>query len=155
MYRYRIILCTLALLAACSCKDSRDSSPQAESPTAGGDRDAHGCIGSAGYTWSAVLERCIRPFEEGKKLLPAKVPEDGSAILAAFAVFPPDSARAEVFLPQDGSPLVLERLEQPSGAPCWEAVSDRDAYSLRRDATGSWILEHQHDARRDTLFRSE
>jgi hypothetical protein len=30
----------------------------------GGDRDVNGCIGSAGYTWCAVKNKCIRPFEE-------------------------------------------------------------------------------------------
>lgn len=27
------------------------------------DRDAHGCIGSAGYTWSAPMNKCIRAWE--------------------------------------------------------------------------------------------
>lgn len=35
------------------------------SPTlVGGDKDAHGCIGSAGYSWCAVKEKCLRPWEE-------------------------------------------------------------------------------------------
>jgi hypothetical protein len=29
----------------------------------GGDRDEHGCIGSAGYQWCAKLDRCVRPWE--------------------------------------------------------------------------------------------
>ncbi len=29
----------------------------------GGDRDAHGCIGSAGYSWCAREGRCVRPWE--------------------------------------------------------------------------------------------
>jgi hypothetical protein len=29
----------------------------------GGDRDIHGCIGSAGYSWSVPLEKCIRSWE--------------------------------------------------------------------------------------------
>lgn len=32
-------------------------------PIVGGDRDAHGCIGSAGYTWCASLSQCIRSWE--------------------------------------------------------------------------------------------
>jgi hypothetical protein len=31
--------------------------------TVGGDRDAHGCIGSAGYSWDSVLNACTRPWE--------------------------------------------------------------------------------------------
>lgn len=29
----------------------------------GGDRDEHGCIGSAGYVWSELKKECIRSFE--------------------------------------------------------------------------------------------
>lgn len=37
------------------------------SPTSvvvGGDRDAHGCIGSAGYSWCDAKQKCLRPWEE-------------------------------------------------------------------------------------------
>ena len=30
----------------------------------GSDRDEHGCIGSAGYSWCEVKQKCIRPWEE-------------------------------------------------------------------------------------------
>jgi hypothetical protein len=30
----------------------------------GGDRDAHGCIGSAGYTWCEIKAKCLRTWEE-------------------------------------------------------------------------------------------
>lgn len=29
----------------------------------GGDRDAHGCIGSAGYAWCESTQQCERPWE--------------------------------------------------------------------------------------------
>ncbi|MEW6992797.1 hypothetical protein AADZ84_00795 [Colwelliaceae bacterium MEBiC 14330] len=32
----------------------------------GGDRDEHGCIGSAGYQWCGNLNQCIRPWELAK-----------------------------------------------------------------------------------------
>lgn len=32
-------------------------------PIVGGDRDAHGCIGSAGYSWCAREHACVRPWE--------------------------------------------------------------------------------------------
>lgn len=43
-----------ALLSACA-------GPAA--PRVGGDRDAHGCIGSAGYAWCAREAACVRPWE--------------------------------------------------------------------------------------------
>jgi len=30
----------------------------------GGDRDIHGCIGSAGYSWCEAKQKCLRIFEE-------------------------------------------------------------------------------------------
>lgn len=30
----------------------------------GGDRDEHGCIGSAGYSWCPAKDKCLRPWEE-------------------------------------------------------------------------------------------
>ena len=38
-----------------------------EAVVVGGDRDSHGCIGSAGYIWSEVSRSCIRPWENTKK----------------------------------------------------------------------------------------
>ena len=34
----------------------------------GGDRDVHGCIGSAGYTYSQLRNNCIRTFDQKIKL---------------------------------------------------------------------------------------
>lgn len=33
-------------------------------PPPGSDRDAHGCIGSAGYSWCEAKAKCLRPWEE-------------------------------------------------------------------------------------------
>lgn len=33
-------------------------------PLTGGDRDEHGCIGSAGYSWCAEKQKCLRIWEE-------------------------------------------------------------------------------------------
>lgn len=37
---------------------------QPDEPLLGGDRDEHGCIGSAGYSWCASANKCLRPWEE-------------------------------------------------------------------------------------------
>jgi len=41
---------------------ARDS--VADRPVVGGDRDEHGCIGSAGYMWCAPKDKCLRIWEE-------------------------------------------------------------------------------------------
>lgn len=38
-------------------------SPDAAPAAPGSDRDAHGCIGSAGYAWCARISECARPWE--------------------------------------------------------------------------------------------
>ncbi len=58
-----LVLC-IGTLTACSV------SPRAIEATpasVGGDRDTHGCIGSAGYTWCAREAACIRPWELAQK----------------------------------------------------------------------------------------
>jgi len=37
---------------------------QNQTQLVGGDRDSHGCIGSAGYTWCEAKQKCLRPWEE-------------------------------------------------------------------------------------------
>jgi hypothetical protein len=37
---------------------------QATTTMVGGDRDAHGCIPSAGYTWSESAQKCVRSWEQ-------------------------------------------------------------------------------------------
>jgi hypothetical protein len=61
----------LALLTACSLP-SQENTPVPQPYTTepqptqllGGDRDEHGCIGSAGYSWCEVKNKCLRVWEE-------------------------------------------------------------------------------------------
>ena len=50
----------------------------------GGDRDEHGCIGSAGYVWCEVQQDCIRLFEKGIRTEAV----DGSTASAFYCVQP-------------------------------------------------------------------
>jgi len=56
------VFATLSLITACS-----DSGGTKTPAKMGGDRDAHGCIPSAGYRWCAKTEKCERPWELAKK----------------------------------------------------------------------------------------
>ncbi len=38
--------------------------PTTSTPIVGGDKDVHGCIGSAGYTWCEAKQKCLRVWEE-------------------------------------------------------------------------------------------
>ncbi|KAF1693616.1 hypothetical protein [Pseudoxanthomonas koreensis] len=66
-----LLLAAAFVLAACSAPPS----PPAPAPVTadvpaparvGGDRDAHGCIPSAGYRWCERSARCERPWELAK-----------------------------------------------------------------------------------------
>jgi hypothetical protein len=52
----------VCLLGACA-----NSSASAPSNLVGADRDTHGCIGSAGYSWCEYTQRCERPWELAKQ----------------------------------------------------------------------------------------
>lgn len=75
--------------------------------TAGGNGEAKGCIGSAGYTWSHLHNQCIRIFESGIRLEPKHRSLDKTQ--SAFAVFAPaDESLVEMFLP-GRAPFILAR----------------------------------------------
>jgi hypothetical protein len=60
-------ICLVAMLVGCSNVPA-DAQKNAEaapvSPqVVGGDRDAHGCLPSAGYQWCERENACVRPWE--------------------------------------------------------------------------------------------
>ncbi len=67
----------------------------------GGDRDEHGCIGSAGYTYSYALHDCIRVWETGTRL-----DHNGKSV---FAVFSADSAFCEIIGIEGERPICRRR----------------------------------------------
>lgn len=89
-------------------------------PVLGGDKDAHGCIGSAGYTYSQVKKDCIRTFEQKIKL--KEVASKGDYIAAV--IFSKDMKKAEVFVKDaEGGSIVLTRAGK---AKAWK----KDGYVL-------------------------
>ena len=59
-----LLIVTAAMLSACSGETSAQPGAQAKDAAAvGSDRDAHGCIASAGYQWCAKENECKRPWE--------------------------------------------------------------------------------------------
>ncbi|HEA3132788.1 TPA: hypothetical protein RVR73_004133 [Aeromonas hydrophila] len=85
------------LLAACSTPEQH---------LVGSDRDSHGCIGSAGYQWSALTKQCVRLFEQGIRLNPT----DAGQTSSAFVLFNADQSQAELTLPS-GEQHLLTRQE--------------------------------------------
>ena len=62
---WRAIAAALLLAGSAACSEQPNQPAQPEQPqeVVGGDRDAHGCIASAGYLWCGRTETCERPWE--------------------------------------------------------------------------------------------
>ncbi len=111
VFLFHLLPATLFITA---CTAQNNPNP----PLTGGDRDAHGCIGSAGYTWSALKQECIRLFESGIRLNPQDKSLDQT--LSAFVVFksPDEDAKAELYLP--GQPAVMLPRVGKNDAGTWK-----------------------------------
>lgn len=93
-----ISLIYLSLLFCISCKNNKENTRNMP----GSDKDKHGCIASAGYTWSEVKKDCIRIFESGVKL-------SNNSNYACYAVFSNDSSQVELFIPEMESHPILRK----------------------------------------------
>jgi hypothetical protein len=129
-------LATLFALAACGPAGDQEIELEANLP--GSDRDAHGCIGSAGYEWSALVGECIRVWERGIALMNMQDSDDTSG---AYLVKGEDDEKLELFYGgaapvllsksgenewHDAAGEFLVRLEPPS----MYAVYDKEGASL-------------------------
>jgi hypothetical protein len=134
MYKSFVAFIVISNLLIAACNSSANSKPvkqdnlvTASEDTAakkdttpvkpGGDRDEHGCIPSAGYRWSIVLDTCIRIFEAGIKMEPKDPSLDKT--VAAFVVLSPDKARAEIFLPTQPKQVIIRKTEGGGTAAIW------------------------------------
>ena|GEM_PF-6402566 len=48
-------------------RDADEKASEKVQKSAGADRDVHGCIGSAGYSWCAKIKQGERSWERAKK----------------------------------------------------------------------------------------
>jgi hypothetical protein len=67
IHRHVLFVCLTAAATAClvaACANATSGTP---ANAVGADRDAHGCIGSAGYSWCEYTQRCERPWELAKQ----------------------------------------------------------------------------------------
>lgn len=112
--------------------------PKEQQPLVGVANDAHGCNAAAGYTWSEVLQKCIRLFESGIRM---NLVDDPDATLSAFIVFSADSLKAEVFLPNVSPAQILDRRELPNGQYAWN-IEDDSTLNVRK-IDNKWVIEQR------------
>lgn len=124
----------------CSCKLTEQSEDEAQTVTNKtvkdstiiGDTDEHGCLASAGYVWSKVNKECVKGFS-GIQLNPIDNTNNEDETLSAYVLFNEDASKAEVFLPNDTTSIVLTRSAE--GKPWiykdWQLVSG-NGYVLKK-----------------------
>jgi hypothetical protein len=149
----------LALVAVtvlfCACdfmlKDREDDSavvPADKKVMLGTDKDANGCVLSAGYRWSVIRNECIRVFEEGYRLNSIEELKSEGISKSAFIIFEEKGNRAELFLPEENAGILLKR--EKEGTPyknnIW-TLQTQNGYSLLKNGVlqyaGAAIEEQQ------------
>ncbi len=78
---------------------------QQTQPKAGADKDDHGCIVSAGYTYSLLKKECIRTFEQ--KIQLKEIATKGNYNTAVL--FNKEQSKAEIFLKEEKTSVILNR----------------------------------------------
>lgn len=128
MKRHYFFLAASLLLISCGSKQAKNTDTET-APIGGSDA-------AMGYTYSKVLDKKIRIFEDGMRMLSAVDPQ---ATTAAFAVFPSDSSKVELFMPEET--VVLEKRVRPDGTAVWN-VEDDDTYMFERCAN-EWLVSRR------------
>ncbi|MEN9655311.1 MAG: hypothetical protein RLZZ231_668 [Bacteroidota bacterium] len=88
---------------------------------AGADKDTHGCIASAGYTYSQLKKECIRTFEQ--KIQLKEIATKGN--YTAAVLFNKDQSKVEIFLKEEKTSVILNR----SSKGIWK----NSTYTLTQD----------------------
>ncbi len=117
-----LILC-IGLITACS---NSNKTQNKEPQTINRPQNAiGGCDAAMGYTYSKLLDKKIRTFEVGIKVLP--IDEGSSMVLAGYLVLSPDSNKIEMFLP--GESMILDQKRQNKEEAIWETNS-KETYKV-------------------------
>lgn len=100
---------------------------QQAAPVLGGDRDVHGCKGSAGYTYSQIKNNCVRVFDQKIKL--KEVNPDKSYSTMTAVIFSKDMKRAEIFIPDGNAKSII--LDREGKSKIWKSGSHiKETYML-------------------------
>lgn len=116
----KVVLLSIGIFALTACNSPKSNSSEntekqtvTEQSTVGGDKDEHGCLTSAGETWSQLKQSCIQIFNVGQRLNPIET-KDGEAVISAFVLFNDDKSEAELFLPNTQSNTILKTTDKKS-----------------------------------------
>jgi hypothetical protein len=103
-------------------------------PMMGSDRDPHGCIPSAGYTWSAIKKDCIKTFEQDIRLEELNPKKDYTSQVAV--ILSDDKKKAEVFLPgKRGGTILNYNAKTKTWGNGMVVLSHNDRYEIKQGKT--------------------
>lgn len=105
----KVLVLALGLFAFTACSSNTDNNADSEDITeaVGEDRDEHGCITSAGESWSQLQEGCIQVFNVAQRLNPVA---EGDVTISAFALFNEDESKVELFMVDNS--VILDKNEE-------------------------------------------
>jgi hypothetical protein len=134
------ILCFALSITACQ----RSATSEVATPVVSQERDAHGCIPTAGYLWSPVRSACVKVFEAGIAFDPT--PYNPDQTLHAFVLTAPANSNkvkaAELYWPGEAEPWPLDVVHTPEGdiRPLVLASQPRKV-KIYRTSEGAYLLE--------------
>lgn len=143
IYQFTALLCFCTIMMGCGANSTQQTKSETttDKPLVGSDRDEHGCIASAGYQWSTLLQNCIRPFEKGIRMKSS----DESQGTAAYIVFNTDSSKIELFLPTEKSHPILNRKVTSNDKTTW-TEKDEKSWSVNY-TQNMWSINFNNEVR--------
>lgn len=139
MKKMALLLAITLILFSCDgiLKDRKNDDADAitdKNVVLGTDKDANGCVTSAGYRWSKIKNECIRVFEDGYRLNAIEELKGESMTKSAFVVFEEEGDRAELYLPDVDESVMLTREKEgtPYKGGVW-SLELQKKYSLKKN----------------------
>ncbi|MCX2454265.1 hypothetical protein OQX61_23540 [Pedobacter sp. PLR] len=110
----------------------------------GGNKDEHGCLTSAGYSWSVLKKECIRPFE-----LATKMKDLSNNNFAGYVLFSADNKQVEIFAVEFNPAIIL------SAADTDVYTSTDKKYKMEKDAQKHWFVTKTEDGKATSILQQE
>lgn len=114
MKKIVILSVTALMVMACGNNNTQKTENAQQTETEkpiGGETDKHGCLTAAGETWSELQQKCLRLFDQAKRLNPINV-TGNEAVISSFILFNEDKTKAEIFLPNDSENVILNKIDE-------------------------------------------
>ncbi|MBK8567536.1 MAG: hypothetical protein IPN76_30525 [Saprospiraceae bacterium] len=86
----------------------------------GNDSDEHGCKASAGYTWSLLLNECVRPWEAGVFIEAQDPSLDQTQAAHLITKKGGDLKQIEIYIPKAGKPMLYDLVSDEGSVKTWK-----------------------------------